>query len=166
VAELVIPGETTPMRLTARLPFTLDQWMGDGLDGSFRYGALASAFMNERTIELGATSGHELVLLDRRADEAIRVDHAGILIEQGQGARSAPTPTHTYWYPVPAVVRAGGTATWLWQRQAVLLPGNSGVGPTAVAVLVSEVAKPVGRSVYLFEGPRYNLDLLVLRVNQ
>ncbi len=154
------------MKLTARLPFILNQWMGDGLDGSFQYGALASAFVNERTVELSAATGHGLTLLDRRADGPIQVDHAGILIEQGPGARSAPTATHTYWYPVPAVVRAGGTATWLWQRQAVLLPGNSGVGGTAVVVLASEVAKPVGRSVHLLEGPRYNLDLLVLHVNQ
>jgi hypothetical protein len=164
-ASLAVLGEPTPITFTARLPFEMILWMGDGLDGSFEYMSSLSPIEHQRTLRVQDDTGLSVALIDRRNENPIRMTHGGIIVEQGGDGRSGPTPTHAYWYPVPVVIRAGGTVTSLWQRQAVVVRTQSGVDRVAVVVLASEVAKPHGRSVHLMEGPRHNLDLLVLRID-
>jgi hypothetical protein len=162
-AELAPPGGAPPVRVSAVLPFTLRAWLGDSITGGLQYTIGGSSLLPMRMLALRDEHGPRLTLVGKRSAAPVQVEPSGLSMVQSPAARSGPSPAHTYWYPLPVAVRSSGAVTTLWQRQAVMLSHPSGPGRIAVVVLASEVAKPHGRSAHLFEGSRYNLDLLVLQ---
>lgn len=161
-----------PAIATLRLPFDLHALMDEPMEGELRYRARLGAMVKERSFTLNLAGDHRFQAFQKSGPRPAAVDpndrnnDAGgprLLVRQGGEATSTDRPSHDYTYPVPVEVEtADGTVTWLWQGQWVELPGDREDQTLHLLVLVSEVAKPTGNAIHVFEGAPYDLQILLV----
>jgi hypothetical protein len=161
-----------PARLTLGPPFDLGRLITEPVEGTLSFRdryeitdynrSLVLLLEGRDRLQIVHAGAMEPVILEAENGE-IDLGLPGLSIRQSGAGASTRDPSHDYTYPVPVEAEtADGTVTSLWQGQWVALPTGQPEQIVHLIVLASEVAKPAGNAVSVFEGALFNLQVMLV----
>jgi hypothetical protein len=162
----------TPVRLTLGPPFDLEDLIPEPVDGELHFRdrylisdynrSLVLLLEGRNRLQIVHAGAMEPVILGAQ-DTEVDLGLPGLIVRQGGAGAATGDPSHDYTHPVPVEAEtADGTVTALWQGQWVALPTGEQDHTVHCIVLASEVAKPTGDAASVFEGARFNLQVMLV----